>query len=67
MIKVIRDVNIHASPDFDKTSVIGIAKAGEVFTVVDFVKRDGTDMYRLKSEVYIAASKRYVRDFDFRS
>lgn len=63
MIKVLRDVNIHVSPDFDKTSVIGIAKSGEVFTVVDFVKRDGTDMYRLKSGFYITASKRYVVDF----
>ena len=63
MIKVLRDVNIHVSPDFDKTSVIGIAKSGEIFTVVDFVKRDGTDMYRLKSWVYITAIKRYVVDF----
>lgn len=63
MIKVLRDVNIHVSPDFDKTSFIGIAKSGDVFTVVDFVKRDGTDMYRLKSGVYITASKRYVVDF----
>lgn len=63
MIKVLRDVNIHQSPDFDRTSVIGIAKASEVFTVVDFVKRDGTCMYRLKSWVYITASKKYVGDF----
>ncbi len=63
IIKILRDVNIHQSPDFDKTSVIGIAKAGEVFTVVDFVKRDGTCMYRLKSGVYITASKKYVGDF----
>ena len=29
MIKIIRDVNFHLSPDFDKTSVIGIARARE--------------------------------------
>lgn len=63
MIKVLRDVNIHLSPDFDKTSVLGIAKAGEIFTVVYFVKRDGTCMYKLKSVIYITASKRYVRNF----
>ena len=43
MIKIIRDVNFHLSPDFDKTNVIGIAKAGSVFTVVDFLKKDGTE------------------------
>lgn len=63
MIKILRDVNIHQSFDFDRTSVIGITKAGEVFTVVDFVKMDGTCIYRLKSWVYITASKRYVGDF----
>ena len=63
MIKVIRDVNFHASPDFDKSSILGIAKVGSVLTVVDFVKRDGTYMYKLKSGVYITASKRYVVDF----
>lgn len=61
--KIIREVNFHASADFDKISVIGITRAREFSTVVDLVKRDGTDMYRLKSRVYITASKRY----DFRS
>ncbi len=61
--KIVRNVNFYSSPDFDKTSVIGIARAGEFFTVVDFLKRDGTDMYRLKSGVYITASERYVGDF----
>ena len=63
MIKVLRDVNIHVSPDFGQTSSIEIAKAGKIFTVVDFVKRYETDMYNLKSEVYITASKRFVVDF----
>ncbi|WP_368242665.1 DUF5776 domain-containing protein [Intestinibacter bartlettii] len=63
MRKIIHNVKFHSSPDFGKTSVIGIAKAGKIFTIVDFVKRDGTDMYRLKSGVYITASKRYVVDF----
>lgn len=63
MIKVIRDVNFHSNPDFNKSSILGIAKAGSVFTVVDFIKRNGTNMYKLKSGVYITASKRYVRDF----
>lgn len=53
MIKVICDVNFYASPNFDKTNIFGIAKAGSVFTVVDFIKRDGTDMYRLKFWFYI--------------
>lgn len=36
MIKVICDVTFHASLNFDKTSILGITRAGEVFTVVDF-------------------------------
>lgn len=43
MRKIIRDINFYASPNFDKTNVIGIAKARSVFTVVDFVKKDGTE------------------------
>ena len=64
MIKVICDVNFHSSADFDKTSVIGIARAWEFSTVVDLVKRDVTDMYRLKSRGYITASKKYLGDFE---
>ena len=63
MRKIIRYVNFHSSPNFDKTSILGIAKTDEFFTVVDFVKRYETDMYNLKSEVYITASKRFVVDF----
>ena len=43
MIKVICDVNFHLSPNFDKSSILEMAKDGSVFTVVDFYKRDGID------------------------
>ena len=33
------------------------------FTVVDFVEKNSAYMYKLKSEIYITASKRYVVDF----
>ena len=65
MIKVIQDVNYRSKADFSKDEYIkGVAKKGEVFTVVDRVKSNcSTDMYKLKSGNYITTSSKYVVEY----
>lgn len=60
LIKIIKDVNYHKTPDFKEQSVIGIALKGEVLTIVELVKRAGTNMYKLRSGVYITSSTKYI-------
>lgn len=64
LIKIIKDVNYHKTPDFENSSVVGIAVSGEVFTAVELVERAGTDMYKLKSGVYITTSAKYVKLYE---
>ncbi len=63
MIRIIQDVNYRSRPDFEPSSVIGVAKSGQVFTVAALIKRTGTDMYKLKSGCYITTSKKYVEEY----
>ena len=63
LIKIIQDVNFHNAPDFKASSVVGVAKVGEVFTVMDIVLRSDTNMYKLKSGYYITASTKYVQKY----
>ena len=65
MIKIIQDVNYRSKADFSKDEYIkGVAKKGEVFTVVDRVKSNcSTDMYKLKSGNYITTSSKYVVEY----
>ena len=65
MIKIIQDVNYRSKPDFSKDEYIkGVAKKGEVFTVVERVKSNSnTDMYKLKSGFYITTSSKYVEKY----
>ena len=53
------------STDFTDESVVGVVKKGGVYTVVEKIERTGTDMYKLKSGVYITASTKYVEVFYF--
>ena len=62
-VKIKEDINMHRRPDFTKESTIGIVTAGGVYTVIEEVKRSDTNMYRLKSGVYITASPKYVETF----
>lgn len=62
-VKIKEDINMHSRPDFTKESTIGIVTAGGVYTVIEEVKRSDTNMYRLKSGVYITASPKYVETF----
>nr|WP_302416967.1 N-acetylmuramoyl-L-alanine amidase [uncultured Romboutsia sp.] len=62
-VRILKDVNIHNKADFEKESVIGKVTAGGAYTVVETIKRSGTDMYKLKSGVYITASPKYVEVF----
>ena len=55
---------MHSKPDFTSKSVIGVVTKGGVYTVVETIKRTGTDMYKLKSGVYITASPKYVEVFE---
>ena len=62
-VRILQDVNIHNKADFEKESVVGKVTAGGAYTVVETIKRSGTDMYKLKSGVYITASPKYVEVF----
>ena len=55
---------MHNKPDFTSKSVIGIVPAGGVYTVAETIKRSDTNMYKLKSGVYITASPKYVEVFE---
>ena len=63
-VRILQDINIHSKPDFDAANVIGKVTAGGAYTVVETIKRTGTDMYKLKSGVYITASPKYVEVFE---
>ena len=63
-VRILKDINIHSKPDFDAANVIGKVTAGGAYTVVETIKRTGTDMYKLKSGVYITASPKYVEVFE---
>lgn len=63
-VRILQDINIHSKPDFDAANVIGKVTAGGAYTVVETIKRSGTDMYKLKSGVYITASPKYVEVFE---
>ena len=63
-IRILKDINIHSKPDFDAANVIGKVTAGGAYTITEKVKRTGTDMYKLKSGVYITASPEYVEVFE---
>lgn len=64
-LRIIADsVNIHSSADFNSSSVVGKVKKGDVFTIAQKIERTGTDMYKLKSGVYITASPKYVEVFE---
>lgn len=63
-VKIKEDINMHSRPDFTSASVIGVIKKGGVYTVVEKIERTDTDMYKLKSGVYITASPKYVEVFE---
>lgn len=63
MIKVIKDVNYRNEPNFKSSSIVGVAKAGEIFTVAELIPRSDTNMYKLKSDYYITANSKYVEEF----
>lgn len=64
-LRVIADkINIHNKADFNSSSVVGEVEKGDVFTITQRIKRTGTDMYKLKSGVYITASPKYVETFE---
>ena len=63
-VRILKDINIHSKPDFDAANVIGKVTAGGAYTIAEKVKRTGTDMYKLKSGVYITASPKYVEVFE---
>ena len=60
-VRILQDINIHSKADFTEENTIGKVTAGGAYTVVETIKRSGTDMYKLKSGVYITASKKYVQ------
>lgn len=64
-LRVIADkINIHNKADFNTSSVVGEVEKGDVFTITQKIERTGTDMYKLKSGVYITSSEKYVEIFE---
>ena len=63
-VRILKDINIHSMADFTEENTIGKVTAGGAYTVVETIKRTGTDMYKLKSGVYITASPKYVEVFE---
>lgn len=63
-LRVLQDVNIHSTPDFDASSICGKAKKGEALTIIKKIERKGTDMYYVKAGYYITASTKYVEVFE---
>ena len=63
-VRILQDINIHNKADFEKESVVGKVTAGGAYTIIEKIKRTGTDMYKLKSGVYITASPKYVEVFE---
>lgn len=63
-VKIKEDINIRSAANFDDSSIIGKVTKGGVYTVIEKIKRTGTDMYKLKSGVYITASPKYVEVFE---
>lgn len=63
-VRILQDINIHSKADFTEENTIGKVTAGGAYTVVETIKRTGTDMYKLKSGVYITASPKYVETFE---
>lgn len=63
-LRVLKDVNIHKTPDFNSDSVCGEVKKGTVVTIVKRIEREGTDMYLVKAGYYITSSSKYVEVFE---
>lgn len=63
-VKIKEDINIRSAANFDDSSISGKVTKGGVYTVIEKIKRTGTDMYKLKSGVYITASPKYVEVFE---
>lgn len=63
-VKIKEDINIRSAANFDDSSIIGKVTKDGVYTVIEKIKRTGTDMYKLKSGVYITASPKYVEVFE---
>ena len=61
-VKIIKEVNCRKEPNFSNDkNIVRELKIGEVFTVVDRVKTEtSTDMYKLKSGLYVTTSKNYI-------
>jgi N-acetyl-anhydromuramyl-L-alanine amidase AmpD len=56
-------LNVRSRPSFDADAVAGTVSQGEAFTIMEKVKVDGssTEMFRLKSGLYITAHPGYVQ------
>ena len=63
-IRILQDVNVHSTPDFNSSSVCGKAEKGEALTIIKKIERKGTDMYYVKAGYYITASTKYVEVFE---
>lgn len=63
-LRILQDVNVHSTPDFNSSSVCGKVEKGEALTIIKKIERKGTDMYYVKAGYYITASTKYVEVFE---
>lgn len=63
-LRVIKNVNIHSTPDFNSSSVCGKVEVGTILTIVRKIECEGTDMYLTKAGTYITASTKYIEIFE---
>lgn len=62
-LRVLKTVNLHSKADFTKESICGKVEPGTALTIVETVKREGTDMYKTKAGTYITSSSKYIEVF----
>lgn len=63
-LRIIKDVNIHSTPDLNSDSICGKVNKGTVLTIVRKIEREGTDMYLVKAGYYITSSSKYIEVFE---
>lgn len=63
-LKVLKSVNVHKTPDFEKESICGKVEPGTALTIIEKINRQGTDMYLTKPGYYITTSSKYVEVFE---
>lgn len=55
---------IHSEPSWDDSTICGVVRKDEVFTIIGRIKVGGVYMYKIKSGAYITSAQVYVEYLD---